>query len=66
MIEKYRYRGRLAERPGRPAGPWEYFDAYSDQDALAEFRHLTGLARNNGGEVQTWDEDLHCWMNIDW
>lgn len=53
---------------GHPAGPWEHFDAYSDRDALVEFHRLTGLARNNGDEieVQTWDEDLHCWMDINW
>ena len=50
-----------------PAGPWEYFDAYSDRDALLEFHRLTGLARSNGDqiEVQTWDEDLCSWMEID-
>ena len=67
MVEKYRYHGRWAEQIGHPAGPWEYFDAYSDRDALVEFHRLTGLTRNNGDqiEVQTWDEDLHCWMDIE-
>ena len=67
MVEKYRYRGRWAEQMGHPAGPWEYFDAYSDRNALVEFHRLTGLARNNGDqiEIQRWDEDFHFWMDID-
>lgn len=70
MIEKYRYRGRYSEDTAfnKPAGPWEYFDAYSDQHAKTEFCYLTGLseAHGDGIEIQTWDEDLHCWMDITW
>ena len=67
MAEKYRYRGRCAEQMGHLAGSWAYFYAYSDKDALVEFRRLTGLSRNNGDqiEIQSWDEDFHFWMDID-
>lgn len=70
MIEKYRYRGRYCEDSAlhRPAGPWEYFMAYGDQDAKVEFRNLTGLSKANGDdiEIETWDDDLKFWMEINW
>ena len=63
MAEKYRYRGkRNAE------ASWEYFMAYSDQDARVEFKNMTGLSRANGDniEIQTYDEDFGFWMEISW